>query len=164
VPDLGFGISDRGLQSSLDPRDPNAVAAGKRPRLTPAPALLVGDDCVMPFGTPGGDVQVQAMLQFLVNAVDLGLELQAAVEAPRWASYAFPATEDPHRSWDGLLRVEGRMDPAVTAGLRERGHSVEAWPFLAAEAGGVCAIRQDRASGVLAGAADPRRMSYGIGW
>jgi gamma-glutamyltranspeptidase/glutathione hydrolase len=164
VPGLGFGVSDRGLQASLDPADPNAVAPGKRPRLTPAPALIVGDDLVMPFGTPGGDVQVQAMLQFLINTLDLGLDLQAAVEAPRWASYAFPETEDPHRSWAGLLRVEGRMDPELIEGLQTRGHVVETWPDLAAQAGGVCAIRRDRASGVLAGAADPRRMSYGIGW
>jgi gamma-glutamyltranspeptidase/glutathione hydrolase len=164
VPGLGFGVSDRGLQASLDPADPNAVAPGKRPRLTPAPALMAGDDLVMPFGTPGGDVQVQAMLQFLINALDLGLELQAAVEAPRWASFDFPATEDPHRAWPGLLRVEGRMCPDVTEGLRRRGHAVESWPDLAPLAGGVCAIRRDRRSGVLAGAADPRRMSYGIGW
>jgi len=164
VPGFGFGVSDRGLQASLNPADPNAVAPGKRPRLTPSPALLVGDDLVMPFGTPGGDVQVQAMLQFLINAVDREWELQAAVEAPRWASFAFPATEDPHASWAGLLRVERRMDPEVTEGLRRRGHAVEPWPDLAAQAGGVCAIRRDRASGVLAGAADPRRMSYAIGW
>ena len=104
------------------------------------------------------------MLQFLINALDLGLELQAAVEVPRWASFAFPATEDPHHAWPGLLRVEGRMHPEVTDGLRRRGHVVESWPDLAAAAGGVCAIRLDRTSGVLAGAADPRRMSYGIGW
>ena len=164
VPGLGFGVSDRGLQASLDPTDPNAVAPGKRPRLTPSPALVVGDDLVMPFGTPGGDVQVQAMLQFLINALDLGLELQAAVEVPRWASFAFPATEDPHHAWPGLLRVEGRMHPEVTDGLRRRGHVVESWPDLAAPAGSVCAIRLDRTSGILAGAADPRRMSYGIGW
>jgi len=164
VPGLGFGVSDRGLQASLNPADPNAVAPGKRPRLTPAPALLLGDELTMPFGSPGGDVQVQAMLQFLIHAVDRGLGLQAAVEAPRWASFAFPATEDPHPAWPGLLRVEARMDPEVTEGLRRRGHAVEPWPDLAAHAGAVCAIRRDRGSGVLAGAADPRRMSYGIGW
>ena len=168
VPGLGFGVSDRGLQAALDPADPNAVAPGKRPRLTPNPALVLADDCVMPFGSPGGDVQVQAMLQFLLHALDApgaeGSDLQAAVEAPRWASFAFPATEDPHRSWPGLLRVEGRMDPAVQSGLAARGHAVAPWPDLAALAGGVCAIRLDPRSGVLSGAADPRRMSYGIGW
>jgi gamma-glutamyltranspeptidase/glutathione hydrolase len=164
VPGLGFGVSDRGLQASLDPSDPNAVAPGKRPRLTPSPALIVGDDVVMPFGTPGGDVQVQAMLQFVVHALDRGLELQAAVEAPRWASFEFPATEDPHEAWPGLLRVEGRMDPVVRDGLARRGHTVVPWPDFAPQAGAVCAIRRDRRGGVLAGAADPRRMSYGIGW
>jgi len=164
IPGLGFGVSDRGLQASLNPADPNAVAPGKRPRLTPAPALIVDDEVTMPFGSPGGDVQVQAMLQFLVHALDRNLELQAAVEAPRWASFAFPATEDPHPAWAGLLRVEARMDPEIIEGLRRRGHDVEPWPDLAAQAGAICAVRRDCGSGVLAGAADPRRMSYGIGW
>jgi gamma-glutamyltranspeptidase/glutathione hydrolase len=163
VPGLGFAISNRGLQSSLDPDNPNSVEPGKRPRLTPNPAIVVGPDFVMPFGSPGGEVQTQAMLQVLINHLDLGMDLQAAVEARRWASYHVPATEDPHPSRPGLLRLEASAPEDLFVGLAERGHIVEGWPAMAALAGGVCAIRRE-ADGRLTGAADPRRMSYGIGW
>ena len=64
VPGLGITPSGRGSQSRPDPRHPAGVAPGKRPRLTPNPAMVVTETGgVMPFGTPGGDVQTQAMLQ-----------------------------------------------------------------------------------------------------
>lgn len=164
VPGLGIGISNRGLQASLDPADPNVVAPGKRPRLTPNPGLVVGPLGVMAYGTPGGDVQPQAMTQFLVNWLDHRMELQAAVEAPRWASYAVPITEDPHPATPRLVRVESALHEAVGDELVARGHRVERWPTFAADAGGVCAVLRDPATGLLSGAADPRRMSYGIAW
>jgi gamma-glutamyltranspeptidase/glutathione hydrolase len=164
VPGLGFGISDRGLQASLDPADPNVVAPGKRPRLTPSPAIMVDPQGVMPFGTPGGEVQLQAMLQFIANHIDHGMELQDAVEAPRWASFDVPATEDPHPAQPNVVLLEERAGSALAAALQARGHQLRTWPPLASLAGAICAIRRDTVSGVLRGAADPRRMSYGIGW
>jgi gamma-glutamyltranspeptidase/glutathione hydrolase len=163
-PDLGFGASDRGLQASLNPRDPNAVAPGKRPRLTPNPGIVVDATSVMPYGSPGGEVQTQAMLQFLVNHVDRGLDLQAAVEAPRWASYAVPATEDPHPSEPMAVKLEAPLAESIGKSLSERGHVVSVWPRRAALAGGICAVRRDGKSGAVEGAADPRRMSYAVGW
>ena len=163
IQDLGFGISDRGHQASLDPSNPNAIRPGKRPRMTPNPGMIVGQDVVMPFGTPGGEVQSQAMFQYLVSVLIRGTEPQNAVEEPRWATYAVPATEDPHPFQDGVVAVEGG-DPLLTAYLENRGHAVRHWPRFAALAGGICAIRRDGRTGVLSGAADPRRMSYGIGW
>jgi gamma-glutamyltranspeptidase/glutathione hydrolase len=163
VPGLGFGVSDRGLQASLDPRDPNAVGPGRRPRLTPNPALVLGDGHVMPFGTPGAEVQTQAMLQFLINVLDLGMELQSAVEAPRWASYAVPATEDPHPAVPHLLRVERRMDAGLRRELSAKGHDIELWPDFAPLAGAICAVRRETESGLLAAGADPRRLSYAVG-
>lgn len=164
VPGLGFGISDRGLQASLDPADPNVVQPRKRPRLTPCPAILSSADALMPFGTPGGEVQTQAMLQVLVNHLDLGMDLQAAVEAPRWVSYAVPSTEDPHPMQPDNVCLEDGAPADLRDGLARRGHDVQSWPRLSALAGSVCAIRRDQRTGVLAGAADPRRMAYGIGW
>jgi gamma-glutamyltranspeptidase/glutathione hydrolase len=164
VPGLGFAISNRGGQSSLDPRSPNVMAPGKRPRLTPNPGLVLGQGTVMPYGTPGGDVQTQAMVQFLVQVLDLEVELQAAVEAARWASYAVPVTEDPHPAKPHLVRVEAPLHDLVGDELARKGHVVERWPSLAADAGGICAVRLNTTTGVLAGAGDPRRMSYGIGW
>ncbi|TCR71799.1 gamma-glutamyltransferase family protein [Rhizobium sp. BK376] len=163
VPELGFGISDRGLQASLDPQDANCVAPGKRPRLTPNPGLMLSDDGLMVFGTPGGEVQTQAMLQFLVNHIDRGMNLQAACEHPRWASYGVPTTEDPHFMEPKMVRVEEGLEHAIGADLRSRGHRVEAWPLRASLAGGICAVERHHRSAVLYGAADPRRMSYAVG-
>src|SRR5262249_11683012 len=90
VPGTGLAVSSRGSQSWLEPEHPSAVAPGKRPRLTPSPALVVGPDgALMPCGTPGGDVQAQAMLQVLLNLVVFGHSPQAAVEAPRFATQSF---------------------------------------------------------------------------
>ncbi len=164
VPGLGIGVSDRGLQASLDPADPNVVVPGKRPRLTPNPGIMLGPDFTMPYGTPGGEIQTQAMLQFLVNHLDLGMDLQAAAEAPRWSTSAVPATEDPHPADVNRVHLEARADPALAAALRARGHDVRIWPDYAALAGGICAIRHDTGRGTLSGGADPRRMAYGIGW
>jgi gamma-glutamyltranspeptidase/glutathione hydrolase len=164
VPGLGFAPSDRGLQASLDPSDPNAIQPGKRPRLTPNPGLVVGPGVLMPYGTPGGDVQTQAMTQVLVNVFDRGLDLQAAVEQARWASYSVPITEDPHPAIPNLVRIERSLHAVIGDGLARRGHEVEAWPDRCAYAGGVCISNRDPASGRVSGGADPRRMSYGVGW
>jgi gamma-glutamyltranspeptidase/glutathione hydrolase len=164
VPDLGVIISSRGYQSWLEPEHPSAVAPGKRPRLTPSPGLVLKDgDLVMPFGTPGHDVQPQAMVQFLVNLIDFGLAPQEAVEAPRIATYSHPETGDPHVYFPGVVRGESRLGDALD-GLAARGHRVERWPARMPTAGAICAILADRQRGVLVGAADPRRMSYAIGW
>jgi gamma-glutamyltranspeptidase/glutathione hydrolase len=163
VPGLGFAPSDRGLQASLDPTDPNSILPGKRPRLTPSPAIVLDEAGVMPCGTPGGDVQTQAMLQFLVGHIDQGLDMQAAVETPRWASYAVPATEDPQAYRPRALKLEADAPAGLAEALAQRGHVVELWPVRAALAGGVCAVRHDFTSGTVRGAADPRRMAYAVG-
>ena len=164
VPGLGFGISDRGHQTSLDHDNPNRFEPGKRPRLTPNPGLVTGAEFVMPYGTPGGEVQTQAMLQFLVNHLDLGMDLQHAIEAPRFATYAVPATESPHPAQPHLLKIEGRIPELIAADLANRGHRVVRWPDFSALAGAVCAVRFDSRTGIVSGGADPRRMAYAIGW
>jgi len=162
VPGTGLAVSSRGSQSWLEPEHPSAVAPGKRPRLTPNPAMLFRDGrLVMPFGTPGGDVQTQAMLQVLLNLVVFDLGPQAAVEAPRFATQSFPDSFWPHRCHPGRLLVESRIDDA-TAGERGRlGHRVERWGPWEWRAGGVCLVRVDEA-GVRWGAADPRRDAYAV--
>ena len=111
VPGLGITPSGRGSQSRPDPRHPAGVAPGKRPRLTPNPAMLLTEaGGVMPFGTPGGDVQTQAMLQVLLNVMHFGMDPQSAIEAPRVASYSFPSSFAPFEYFPGRLAVEGRID------------------------------------------------------
>ncbi|MFN8514376.1 MAG: gamma-glutamyltransferase family protein [Chloroflexia bacterium] len=165
IPGLGFIVSGRGIQSWLDPEHPSAIAPRKRPRLTPSPGLIMRDGAVFaPYGTPGLDVQPQAMVQLAVNLIDFGMEPQAAIEAPRVASYSFPASSHPHPYSPGLVRAEGRLSAETLADLARRGHKVEAWGDFAAQAGALCTIVADRERGFLAGAADPRRMAYAMGW
>jgi gamma-glutamyltranspeptidase/glutathione hydrolase len=165
VPGLGFVVSDRGSQSWLDPEHPCAIAPWHRPRLTPAPGLVMKDGKVFaPFGTPGGDVQPQAMVQFLVNLIDFGMDAQAAVEAPRVATYSFPDSFYPHTYAPGQMKAEGRIGPEVIEALRAKGHQVEVWGDFVRAAGSLNAIVVDEGAESLQGAADPRRTGYAMGW
>ena len=165
VPGTGLIPSNRGSQSRPDPRHPAGVAPGKRPRLTPNPALAIkGRDQFLPFGTPGGDVQTQAMLQVLLNLFVFGQDVQSAIESPRFATYSFPSSFAPFEYFPGRLAVEGRIAEPVTAELARRGHQIQRWPDWIWTAGAVCAILADRRRGVLEAGADPRRAAYAIGW
>ncbi len=165
VPGTGFVPSARGAQSWADPGHPSSVAPGKRPRLTPSPALAIrGDGMVMPFGTPGGDVQTQALAQVFLNTFVFAMDPQSAVEAPRFATYSFPSSNDPHPVQPGLLKLEGRIDATVGDGLADLGHQVEWWPERTWLSGSTCLVRREHGSGILQGAADPRRSAYASGW
>ena len=165
VPGTGLIPSNRGSQSRPDPRHPSGVAPGKRPRLTPNPALAIrGRDQFMPFGTPGGDVQTQAMLQVLLNVFVYGHDVQSAIEAPRFATYSFPSSFAPFDYYPGRLALEARIPEDVIGDLARRGHEIQRWPDWIWTAGSVCAILADRRRGVLEAGADPRRAAYAIGW
>jgi gamma-glutamyltranspeptidase/glutathione hydrolase len=164
VSDLGIIISSRGAQFWTDPQHPAALAPGKRPRLTPNPAMLLKDGrAVMPFGCPGEDAQCQAMVQVVCNVVDFGMNVQAAIEYPRVVSRSFPGSFFPHPYTPGALGVEARFAPGVRDQLAALGHRVTDLPPFTAAAAGVCAVRR-LAGGTLEGGADPRRDSYAIGW
>ncbi len=164
VPGLGMIVSTRGAQLFTTPGHPSAIAPGKRPRLTPNPAMLVrGGKAYMPFGCPGEDAQCQAMVQVVCGIVDFGMDTQEAIEMPRVISRSFPWSFWPHRYAPGELGVEGRVPAAVCDELAKLGHKVVAWPDWTPAAAGVCAIRE-LDTGTLEGGADPRRESYAVGW
>lgn len=164
IPGTGLCPSSRGSQSWTDPAHPAALAPGKRPRLTPNPALALKDGKVfMPFGSPGNDIQPQAMLQAFLNVVVWGMDPQAAVEAPRFATYSFPSSSEPHNYHPGRLNLENRIDRATAEGLAALGHKVAPWPDIEWRAGAVCAIRVNEETGLLEGGADPRRPCYALG-
>ncbi len=166
---LGFPLGTRVQTFYLDPRHPNALVPGKRPRTTLTPTLVLrnGAPCMV-FGTPGGDQQDQWTLQFFLNVVEFGMEVQDAIEAPRFSSAHFPSSFYPHNAVPGLLRAEDRIPEAVRRELAARGHKLEVkeeW-----SEGDVLGICVDLDRGILRGGADPRgeqskRMpSYAIGW
>ena len=164
IPGLGFALSSRGTQTWLDPDHPSCLAPWKRPRLTPNPALARKDGRLfMTFGCPGGDTQVQGMLQTFLNVVEFGLDPQAAIEAPRVVSQNFPNSFWPHVYHPGRLDAETRVPAPVREALAAMGHRVHAdraW-------GGVslmCAITVDQQTGIRTGGADPRGDNYAGGW
>lgn len=165
IPGTGLAVSSRGSQSRLLPEHPNAVAAGKRPRLTPTPGLaLAGDDVYLAFGTPGGDVQCQAMLQVWLNILEFGMSVQNAIEAPRFATFSFPNSFAPHEYLPGRLCLEVGIAEQAARALADLGHDVQRWPRLTPAAGGVCAILRDPVTGLLHAGADPRREAYAAAW
>jgi gamma-glutamyltranspeptidase/glutathione hydrolase len=165
VPGIGLCPSSRGSQSWTAEGHPSVLAPGKRPRLTPSPALAIrGGRWVMPFGTPGEDLQPQAMLQFLLNLWVFGMEPQAAVEAPRFASVSFPRSFDPHEYVPNRAVAEATLPPATREGLVRLGHDLTAWEDGDWRAGCLCAVIRDAETGLLEGAADPRRPSGALGW
>ncbi|MCC6534915.1 MAG: gamma-glutamyltransferase family protein [Burkholderiales bacterium] len=165
VPGAGFVASGRGTQSWADPSHPCSVAPGKRPRLTPNPALALKDGrALMPFGTPGGDVQCQSMIQVFLNVNVFGMDVQSAIEAPRFSTYSFPGSFEPHPYFPGLLMMEKRIAAQTGEALAARGHRVDWWDEWTWLAGAPCAIVADQARGILHGGADPRRPAYVLGW
>jgi gamma-glutamyltranspeptidase/glutathione hydrolase len=163
VPGLGFVPSCRGIQNWTEAGHPSEIGPYRRPRLTPNPAIAIQGRRFMPFGTPGGDVQTQAMLQTLLNLVVWEMGPQEAVEAPRFASYSFPSSFEPHAEHPGLLRLEGRMERQTGDDLAALGHKVEWWPDMTWLAGSMGLIVDDRDSGFKTAAADPRRMAFAAG-
>src|SRR5262245_37309449 len=117
----------------------------------------------MPFGTPGGDVQQQAMLQVFLNITAHGMSPQQAVEAPRVATRSFPDSFWPHADFPGRLDCERGVPADTRAALARLGHIVEERPDGDWRSGAVCGVVVG-AAGRWRGAADPRRGAQAIGW
>lgn len=155
IESLGFPLGSRMQTFYLDERHPNALRPGKRPRTTLSPSLAMrGGEPYLAFGTPGGDQQDQWTLQFFLNVADFGMDLQRAIEAPKFSTAHFPSTFYPHNARAGVLRIEERIDPGVRAELASRGHQLELRPPWSE--GFVLAVEIDRARSILRGGCDPR--------
>lgn len=161
VPGLGIVISHRGAQLWTDPEHPCAIAPGKRPRLTPNPAMVVSDGRpVIVFGSPGEDAQTQALVQWLCRRLDQGMPLQEAIEAPRLASHGFPSSFHPHASKPGEVWVEAHAGEVVIQALEQRGHKVRRLPKFSYGVGALGAIEYEQ--GYLRAGADPRRSGIAL--
>ena len=155
--DTGVPMSNRMQAFRLDPASPNVLAGGKRPRTTLTPTVVLKDG--RPFlaiGTPGGDSQDQQILLVLLNIIDFGLDVQAAIEWPRVNSLHPQSSFGDHRAQPGVLEVERTVAPAVIEELRARGHILRLRAPYAISSG-IVAAGVDPATGQLRGGADPRR-------
>lgn len=162
--DTGILINCRGCYFWLDADHPNALAPRKRPRTTPCTFIVLKHGApFMTLGTPGGDSQPQSNLQVFTNIVDFGLNVQDAVEAPRFCGSSFPQSPWPHRTHPNRLQIEGRVSQEVLDALRAQGHQVEVvgpWEIR----NGFTPILVDAETGVYHGGADPRKESVMLGW
>jgi gamma-glutamyltranspeptidase/glutathione hydrolase len=161
VGDTGIPLGTR-LQTLLTiPGHPNTLAAGKRPRVTLSPTIVLKDaKPVLALSTPGGDNQDQALLQVLLNIIDFGMTPQEAVESPRFQTEHFYNSFANHEFVAGKLNLEDRIPPPTVEALRQLGHVVNvtsAWSNASAPT--VIHIGE----GVLEGAADPRRGRFVFG-
>ena len=156
----GVVLQNRGAYFSLDPAHPNRLEPGKRPLHTLIASLAFKDGRLWQVvGCMGADGQPQIHLQVYTALIDFGLDIQQAVEAPRWLAGRF-ALGDARE----VLNMEGRFAPATVAELARRGHEInrwEAWNELAGHAHG---ITIDPGSGARVGGADPRSDGAAIGY
>jgi gamma-glutamyltranspeptidase/glutathione hydrolase len=125
IPGLGFPLGTRGQMFYLNARRPNALAPHKRPRSTLTPSLVTRNgEPFLAFGTPGGDCQDQWTLQFFLNYVDFGMNIQEALDAPSVHSLHFPSSFYPREAYPARMVAENRIAPEVIAELKRRGHEV----------------------------------------
>jgi gamma-glutamyltranspeptidase/glutathione hydrolase len=155
VPGLGFPMGTRAQIFFLDPHRANAIAPHKRPRTTLTPSLVLkGGKPLMVFGTPGGDQQDQWTLQFFLNHVEFGMDLQAALDAASFHSEHFPSSFYPREASAGVLVIESRVPETTQRDLEARGHKIH--PTGPWSNGKVMAVKLDAKNGVISGGVSPR--------
>lgn len=158
-PGTGFCLQNRGRHFSLDPRHPNVLAPGKRPFHTLMASLTTQDDHpVMAFATMGGNGQAMFHLQVLTNVFDYGLDIQEAIERPRFLIGSFLPDEP-----EETIRLERRVAADVIAELQRRGHRITPVDELFYRVGQAHGLRIS-ADGVLSGGADPRGDGLALGY
>jgi gamma-glutamyltranspeptidase/glutathione hydrolase len=153
--DTGIVLQDRGSAFSLDPQSPNVIAPGKRPFHTIIPAMVSKDGKLfMSFGVMGGAMQAQGHVQVLTNMIDLGMDVQQAIETPRFR-------------YDGDKRVilEPEMGENVISALEAKGHErIYSDRNVRTYMGGAQAIVVDWQHNALEGGSDPRKDGMALGW
>ena len=153
VDDFAFHLHDRGGNFSSDPNHPNALAARKRPFHTIIPGHMEKGSQRIAFGIMRGSNQAQAHAQFVSNVVDHGMNIQAALEAPRFT----------RRTVEGCsVMMEGRLDDAEREKLKSLGHYVDWRAEYSGQMGGGQAVLFDTATGMHYGASSPRKDGAAI--
>ena len=155
--ETGIVLHNRGSGFSLESGHPNQFAPGKRPFHTLIPAMVFKDGkLLMSYGVMGGDIQAQGHAQVLINLVDRGLNLQQAIDAPRYR----------YISGKGVMLEDTLADPVIDALVRKGHERVLPPPGVRHRAlmGGGQAIMIDPVTGALSGASDIRKDGMALGY
>jgi gamma-glutamyltranspeptidase / glutathione hydrolase len=148
APGTGFALHNRGGLFTLDSTLVNALAGHKRPRHTIIPGFAQKGETRVAFGIMGGWNQSQAHAQFVANIVDFKMNIQAALEAPRFSKHTFAGCD---------VMMENRFSGAVRNELTAKGHKIQLLGTFSSGVGGGQAVMRDFATGVNYGASDPRK-------
>lgn len=160
----GIGMSQRMQAFVLDEAmcPFNVVAPGKRPRSTLTPGLALKDGApYLSFAVQGGDSQDQNLLQFFLNVVEFGMNVQQAAEAANFNSYQMHSSFDQHLSEPGRLLLNEAVPEWVRDELKRKGYTLE---FDRLTSGPINAIFFDRAHKTMWGGSSHHGEDYGIGW
>src|SRR5687767_8211927 len=162
IPSLGWPLGTRAQMFWLEEGLPSSLRPGVRPRTTLSPGLAVRDgEPWLAWGTPGGDQQEQWAHHAFVRHVDLGLNLQEAIDAPEFHSDHLISSFFPRGFAPKSIALESRFDSRTIRDLQRRGHDVSLWPSWSA--GRVTAVARDP-DGLLRAGANPRGMQgYAVG-
>ena len=153
APGTGFALHDRGGLFSLDPASPNALAGRNRPLHTIIPAFAQQGDTRVAFGIMGGWNQSQAHAQFIADLVDFKMNIQAALEAPRFSKHTFGGCD---------VMMENRIPQKVRDELAAKGHKIQLKGMFSSDVGGGQAVMRDFVTGVNYGASDPRKDGQAV--
>jgi gamma-glutamyltranspeptidase/glutathione hydrolase len=154
----GVMLNNRMAYYGLEEDDVNVLRPGKRVRQTINPALALKDGKpYIVFGTPGADTQPQAQLQFFLNVVEFGMNVQQALEQAAVVSTSFKSSYYPHEA-AGTLQVPDSLPKHVLDELSAMGHTLDIRRVRGV--GSVKAIIVHPKSGVLMGGVSPTRDSY----
>ena len=160
----GVGMSQRAQSFVLDEaRNPfNVIAPGKRPRATLTPGLALKDGLpYLSFAVQGGDTQDQNLLQFFLDVVEFGMNVQEACEAPNITSYQMHDSFGAHKTFPGKLEVHDSVTAEVRDRLTAMGYVLTA---KRKTSGPINAIFFDRAHGTFWGGSSNYGEDYGIAW
>jgi gamma-glutamyltranspeptidase/glutathione hydrolase len=150
----GFVLHNRGGGFTLDKNSPNVLAGRKRPLHTIIPAFMEKDSVRIAFGIMGGWNQAQAHAQFVSNIVDFGMNVQGALDAPRFSKETFPGCD---------VNFESRIAQSTRDALAARGHQIiMRGDFSSTRMGAGQAVLRDFRTKVNSGASDPRKDGAAI--
>ena len=157
-------MSQRGQQFVTDSTDNpfNVIAPGKRPRVTLTPSLAMKDGKpFLAFAVQGGDTQDQNLLQFFLNVVEFGMDVQESVEAANITSYQMRNSFGDHKTEPGRLTLRDDTPSWVRHELRAMGYRLE---FDDRTSGPINAIFFDWKHGSFWGGSSNHGEDYGIAW